>query len=217
MPARASQAHLEERETSSFAARIALSILPTFISKPILRVLMHVTGRHHRVGRGFSLIELVIVILIIGTLATIAVPRFSNASQRSKAAAFQADVEVLQRSVYLYQAEHANRCPATQANGTVSASALNFQQRLLGKTLYNGTVDAAGTYGPYLREIPVNPMNNKATFRVNGVATGANAAGWRFNATTKIVEGDQTNVQVVHGGQGGQGAQGPMGTLQGGH
>jgi prepilin-type N-terminal cleavage/methylation domain-containing protein len=207
-----SQANLQEPETSSFPALIALCIPRAFISKPILMVVMRVTGRHHH-RRGFSLIELVIVILIIGTLATIAVPRFSNASQRSKSAAFQADVEVLQRSVYLYMAEHANRCPATQPNGTISGSASGFQQRLLAKTLYNGQVDATGTYGPYLREIPTNPMNNKATFRVNGVATGANAAGWRFNATTKIVEGDQTNVQVIQGGQGqGQGAQ-----LQGVH
>lgn len=154
------------------------------------------------------MIELVIVVLIIGTLAAIAVPRISNASQRSKAAAYKADVEVIQRAIYMYMAEHANRCPATQPNGSISASVAAFQQRLLARTKYDGTVDANGTYGPYLRELPVNPHNGKATLRINGVAAGANTVGWRYNATTKVIEGDQSNVQVIEGGEGGMQLQG---------
>ncbi len=152
-------------------------------------------------ARGFTLIELVIVVLIIGTIATIAVPRLMTASGRSQDAAIAADVSALQRAIDVYAAEHVELCPAMQPGGSISTDASAFAQRLLGKTLITGQVSGSGTFGPYLHEIPVNPRNGKATIRIDGAAAGANTHGWRYDSATRAVSPDD-QVPVLSGDAG---------------
>ncbi len=144
----------------------------------------------------FSLIELVIVVVIIGTIASIAVPRLLSASERSTDAAVLADRTTLQRAIDLYIAEHAERCPATQPGGAVSTDAAAFEHRLTGKTQISGLVDASGGYGPYLRELPVNPRNGLATVRINGAAPGANTHGWRYDSAAHEIQPDHAKIVI---------------------
>jgi prepilin-type N-terminal cleavage/methylation domain-containing protein len=59
-----------------------------------------------QLGRAFTLIELLIVVAIIGILAAIAVPSFSNAMIRAKLARVQSDFQVLTTALHMYQMDN---------------------------------------------------------------------------------------------------------------
>ncbi|MCC6428724.1 MAG: hypothetical protein IT435_18120 [Phycisphaerales bacterium] len=145
-----------------------------------------------RSARAFSVIELVIVVMIIGCIASIAIPRLVNASERSSNVALLADKAAMQRAIDIYIAEHLERCPATGADGVVSTNEANFAARLTGKTKLTGEIDVAALWGPYLRQIPTNPMNDKATCRVDGAAAGANTHGWRYDSAKRSILPDHS-------------------------
>ena len=53
--------------------------------------------------RGFTLLEMLIVISIVGVLAAVAVPRFTNAVALANTARIQSDLQVLNAAVVMFQ------------------------------------------------------------------------------------------------------------------
>ncbi len=113
-------------------------------------------------ARAFSLVEMVIVVVIIGVVAAIAVPRVTTASRQAKVNALEATMATVRQAMELYYADH-GRYPGYNP-GTGAPLNANFPLQL---TLYTdeagNTSTTFGTpfvYGPYLRApFPANPIN----------------------------------------------------------
>jgi general secretion pathway protein G len=61
-----------------------------------------------KANRGFTLIELMIVIVIIGVLATLLVPKIMNAPDNAKRTAAMADIKTIESALKLYRLDTGN-------------------------------------------------------------------------------------------------------------
>ncbi len=137
-------------------------------------------------NRGFTLVEILIVVIILGILAAIVIPQFSSASSDARESALASDLQTLRSQLELYNIQHLDQYPHVQSvDGGVNwvADTGNFSARMTGTTDVYGQV--AGTdFGPYMQVFPTNAFNDKSTVRVDGAAAGAGTDGWHFSSTT---------------------------------
>lgn len=56
--------------------------------------------------KGFTLIELIVVIAILALLASIAIPKYMHTQEKAKAAAHNTNVEVIRQAAATYLIEH---------------------------------------------------------------------------------------------------------------
>lgn len=73
--------------------------------------------------KGFTLLELIIVVIIIGVLAGIAIPQYLNAVERAKVAKAKANLMMVSQAEKMYQA---NESTYTVVNDAASAALLNL-------------------------------------------------------------------------------------------
>ena len=163
--------------------------------------------------RSFTLVELLIVVIIIGILAAVAIPQFGDSSQDAKIAALDQNLACLRTAVELYQYQHGSTFPGIVAThrasilaGAVahgSASEAFVKQLTVYSDTLGNTCDeknASFPYGPYIKKsIPSNPLPaDTATGNPAGVtvanstiplaADNAPTTGWKAsNATGEVI------------------------------
>lgn len=130
------------------------------------------------------------VIVVLGIITAIAVPRLSTAADRTRTTAAQASAAEVQRAIDLYAAEHSERGPEIEPGGAVTSDPRTLITRLLGQTDHTGA--PGGPFGPYLRQWPRNPVNGRSSVRIDGAPAGANTAGWRYDTVARRLEPDHS-------------------------
>ena len=141
--------------------------------------------------RGFTLVEILIVVVILGILAAIVIPQFTQASTEAKTNSLCSDLQTLRSQIELYKVQH---------NDTVPTAA-NFTTRMIYCSDIGGNINGAGSkvrtavycYGPYLERIPDNQFSNLHTVGAvaDRAAAGGGTNGWDYvEATGEIYAGD---------------------------
>ncbi|MCC7146603.1 MAG: prepilin-type N-terminal cleavage/methylation domain-containing protein [Phycisphaeraceae bacterium] len=134
-----------------------------------------------RRNSGFTLIEILIVVVILGILAAIVIPQFTNASETAKGSNLVSQLQTVRSQLELYQVQHNGNYPVT--DGLIDWTLLTSRTDVNG-----GAVDAGETaFGPYLQKAPQNPFIADAT-STSVAAAVADGVAWVWDNDAKFLK-----------------------------
>jgi general secretion pathway protein G len=144
--------------------------------------------------RAFTLIEILIVVVILGILAAIVIPQFSNASHEAREATLKDCLRYLRTQVVLFKEQHHDAPPGfPNCDLTQTPDSATYLGQMTQYTSELGAISATTSnvfqFGPYLSQMPSNPLSSLPGV---WVVTGATPApdstqpfGWIYNASTQ--------------------------------
>jgi len=176
---------------------MALPTKSVFIMADIVRMrggLYVCRARKKMKKTAFTLIEVILVVTILGILAALVLPTFSDHATSARESAAKSNLMTIRSQIELYKLQH-NGIQPGYING-VGAPVAMVELQLIGTSAVTGqaspsTVPTAPfLYGPYVKKIPKNPFNNLSTIVYVAEATAFSAAvngtssGWLYKKET---------------------------------
>ena len=156
--------------------------------------------------RGFTLVELLIVVIILAILAAIVVPQFASSTDDAKLSGLDTTLANMRSAIDLYYQQHGEYpgektavsgadCTATKGTGAGGAGAGGVDAFKSQMSLYTDTEGLACSkkmagyvLGPYLKkaELPPDPFENDNTLVVVadgdlGMTADATDGGWKYD------------------------------------
>ena len=129
-----------------------------------------------RKSGGFTLVEILIVAIILAILAAVVIPQFGESAQDTKISVVKASLHTVRSQLELYRLQHNTTYPLLAT----------WSDQMTKKTDADGTVNASGLYGPYLLDMPVNPMDDSSA--IDGTQDGD--GGWAYDQSTGVFQAD---------------------------
>ena len=127
---------------------------------------------------GFTLVEILIVVVILGILAAIVIPQFTNASEEARSNSLITQLQSLRGQLELFQVQHNGNFPDL-AGG--SQADWGVMTALSGDAFTGPGADpappAVNARGPYIQQPPSNAFENSATV----AAAAAAGVGWVYD------------------------------------
>ena len=171
-------------------------------------ILDEARGRR-RVARGFTLVEILIVVVILGILATIVVPQMSGASKEARENSLKDDLRYLRIQLQVFKAQHADLAPG-YPGGVPSATPTEaaFLQQMTMYSNEKGATNATATsvykLGPYVSHMPDNPINGLSSIKMIDNATPLPAPnpaeeqtyGWIYKPATQEIIANSTGTDA---------------------
>jgi general secretion pathway protein G len=151
---------------------------------------------------GFTLIEMLIVIIILGILAMIIIPQISVSTEDARLNTLKNNLNQLRSVIEIYYYQHGNRYPALAVPGSkpgdVTDLPTTFVAQLSRYTDANGNIenskDTTYKYGPYVSGImPSNPYNEKNDVTIDNTTTDITEksadgnTAWKFYSQTGVL------------------------------
>ena len=146
-----------------------------------------------RQHRGFTLVEIMIVVVIIGILAAIVIPMHYNTSDKVRFSATLQSLQTLRGQIDLYRNQHEGRFPGQSGAfpDTTLVEQLTLPTNRLGErssAINQGHGDINFPLGPYVTtKLPVNPFNRSRSvstvdkFPANAPGgSAASSPGWFY-------------------------------------
>ncbi len=151
---------------------------------------IHSRRRH----RALSLVEILIVVVIIGILAAIAVPKFSNASQSARENATKSDLQLLRTQLSVYRSQHQDVWAGypggdTAQTPTEATADDQLMKHTDGQGFTSDTASDIYRYGPYILALPTNAINNKTNWKILGPAdpvAADDSTGWLYQPSSGV-------------------------------
>ncbi len=112
--------------------------------------------RRKRLEQGFTLIEIMVVILILGLLATLVVQSLRGATDRAKITKAKADIAELKTALERYYLD----------NGSYPTTEQGLQALVTRPT--TGPIPAQYENGGYVRQIPTDPWGHPYFYQSDG-------------------------------------------------
>jgi prepilin-type N-terminal cleavage/methylation domain-containing protein len=118
----------------------------------------------------FTLVEILIVVVILGILGAVVLPKFTDASHIARANTLKDELRYLRTQIVVFKAQHQDvppGYPPGNRNGTPTSAEFLRQMTGVSDELGKvGTASAKYRLGPYLSKMPENPLNGLGTIMV---------------------------------------------------
>ena len=140
-----------------------------------------------RKSAGFTLVEILIVVIILGILAAIVIPQFTNASQSARESSLASQLQTIRSQIQLFKVQHNDAMPTDLVAGGTGNTPWT---KLTELTNADQTTTGSPALGPYLQAAPANSLSGSTAVGVvtsdpafGAANPGAASDGWLINTT----------------------------------
>jgi len=121
-------------------------------------------------SRGFTLVEILIVVIILGILAAIVIPQFANASSDARTTNLKTTLANVRNQIEVFKCQHNETAPALSGMWILLTGQTDTTEA-------NVATPTGTHWGPYLQAPPINPLNAQTGISSSAVDT---SAGWYY-------------------------------------